>query len=170
MKQTLETTPWYRQFWPWFIIALPFTAVVASFATLIIAIQNPDGLVADNYYKEGLGINQELKRDQRADTLGLSGLLRLDNGAQKLILTLTASGQAAEYGDLQLRMIHPTREHLDRILSLIHASDDQWSSPLEPLLPGLWHLQLESERGGWRLTGRLAQPEQQQAVLRPQTE
>ena len=32
------TQPWYRQFWPWFIIALPCAAVVGSIATAIIAL------------------------------------------------------------------------------------------------------------------------------------
>ncbi|MBU1191106.1 MAG: FixH family protein [Gammaproteobacteria bacterium] len=165
---SIQPTPWYRQFWPWFIIALPFTAVVASFATLIIATQNPDGLVADNYYKEGLGINQALARDQQAAALGLSGLVRLDNNTQKLILTLTATGPVTQYTDLQLRMVHPTRQHLDRTLSLTHEGDDRWSTPLVPLSSGHWHLQLESAQGDWRMTGRLLQPEQQQAVLQPQ--
>ena len=39
--------PWYRQFWPWFIIALPASAVIASFFTLWLAISNPDHLVVD---------------------------------------------------------------------------------------------------------------------------
>ena len=51
-KQTMnlatgEGVPWYRQFWPWFIIALPASAVVASFFTLWLAISNPDQLVVD---------------------------------------------------------------------------------------------------------------------------
>ena len=42
-----EIEPWYRQFWPWFIIALPASAVIASFFTLWLAISNPDQLVVD---------------------------------------------------------------------------------------------------------------------------
>jgi len=40
-------TPWYRQFWPWFIIALPASAVAAGLLTLWIAMSNPDHLVID---------------------------------------------------------------------------------------------------------------------------
>jgi len=43
-----EGVPWYKQFWPWFIIALPASAVIASFVTLWIAIANPDQLVVDD--------------------------------------------------------------------------------------------------------------------------
>ncbi len=39
--------PWFKQFWPWFIIALPASAVIASFFTLWLAVSNPDHLVVD---------------------------------------------------------------------------------------------------------------------------
>ncbi len=54
-----QNLPWYRQFWPWFIIALPASAVVASFITLWLAISNPDQLVIedDDYQR----LNSELK-------------------------------------------------------------------------------------------------------------
>ena len=49
------TQPWYRQFWPWFIIALPCAAVVGSIATAIIASKDGVNLVAEDYYKQGKG-------------------------------------------------------------------------------------------------------------------
>jgi hypothetical protein len=36
---------WYRQFWPWFIIALPATAVAASLWTIWLALSHPDPLI-----------------------------------------------------------------------------------------------------------------------------
>ncbi len=54
-----EGVPWYKQFWPWFIIALPASVVVASFITLWIAISNPDQLVVDD--DEYRRLNSELK-------------------------------------------------------------------------------------------------------------
>jgi hypothetical protein len=51
--ETGEFEPWYKQFWPWFIIALPASVVVASFFTLWLAISNPDPLVVDeNEYRQ----------------------------------------------------------------------------------------------------------------------
>lgn len=43
-----EILPWYKQFWPWFIIALPASVVVASFVTLWLALSNPDPLVVED--------------------------------------------------------------------------------------------------------------------------
>ena len=61
-----DVTPWYKQFWPWFLMALPATAVVGGIITIVIAMTNPDGLVQDDYYKAGLGINRTLEREQQA--------------------------------------------------------------------------------------------------------
>ena len=51
--------PWYKQFWPWFIIALPATAVIASFITLYLAIIRPDYIVVED--EEYQRLNSELK-------------------------------------------------------------------------------------------------------------
>ncbi|MBI5462811.1 MAG: FixH family protein [Gammaproteobacteria bacterium] len=166
----METTalqPWYRQFWPWFIIALPLTAVIGGIATWIIAAHNPDGLVADDYYKQGLAINQTLDRERRAQALGLSGLVRIDATGRRIVLTLEGRIDSQQRGDLVLHMIHPTRPHLDHDLTLHADTGNTWSAPLDRTAPGRWHLQLEPRAGDWRLTGRLALPEQQQARLQP---
>ena len=45
VSQRSDVEPWYRQFWPWFLIALPATAVVFSFATLYIALHGADEVI-----------------------------------------------------------------------------------------------------------------------------
>ena len=77
-----EAAPWHRQFWPWFLIALPATVVVASFFMLYLAIKYSDTLVSDNYYRDGLAINQVLSQDIRARQLGLSAQIHFaEDGA-----------------------------------------------------------------------------------------
>ena len=59
--------PWYREPWPWVLIALPLMTIIASFFTLYLAISQPDYRVADE---------QELKRVQaelRAQQIPESG-------------------------------------------------------------------------------------------------
>ena len=160
-----QPLPWYRQFWPWFIIALPLAAVIASIATLIIAAQDPDGLVVDDYYKQGLAINETLERDRKAQALGLSGLVRVESG--RLQLTLNGLPSNSDDKDLALRLIHPTRPHLDRDVNLTRENGNQWSAELGAIAPGRWHVQLESAAGRWRIAGRLALPDQHQALLAP---
>ena len=66
-----KTRPWYRQGWPWFLIALPATAVVGGIITAVLAVRTFDGTVAADYYKQGLAINEEVERAQLARVLGL---------------------------------------------------------------------------------------------------
>ena len=60
-KQPIDPSqiPWYRQFWPWFIIAIPSTAVIGGFVTLWLALTNPETLVVEE--SEYNQIRSELK-------------------------------------------------------------------------------------------------------------
>ena len=43
MTQNATTSlPWYRQFWPWFVIALLSSAVVGSLFSAYLAVHIPD--------------------------------------------------------------------------------------------------------------------------------
>jgi uncharacterized protein len=37
--------PWYRHFWPWFVIAMLSCAVAASFVSLYFALHTPDVVI-----------------------------------------------------------------------------------------------------------------------------
>ena len=54
--------PWYREPWPWLLMAGPVAVVLAGIATTVLAVTTFDGLVADDYYKQGLGINRVIAR------------------------------------------------------------------------------------------------------------
>ncbi len=48
-----QNRPWYREPWPWVIIAIPLAAVIMGITTLYLAVSNPDYLVIDEQkYKE----------------------------------------------------------------------------------------------------------------------
>jgi len=54
-----QVLPWYKQFWPWFIIAPPTAAVIGSFISLWLAGSHPDYLVvSDDEYQQ---IKDDLK-------------------------------------------------------------------------------------------------------------
>jgi len=35
-----DAKPWFKSFWPWFVISLPAAGVIAGITTVIIAVQN----------------------------------------------------------------------------------------------------------------------------------
>lgn len=42
MTEAASSTPWYRQFWPWFVIALLSSAVIGSVTSAYLAIHFSD--------------------------------------------------------------------------------------------------------------------------------
>ncbi|MAT66209.1 MAG: nitrogen fixation protein FixH [Gammaproteobacteria bacterium] len=160
-------TPWYKQFWPWFLISLPLSAVVGGIATLIIAMHSPNAMVVDDYYKEGLAINETLARERAAAQRGLSGLLRHAEGSGQLQLELMAEAAATAPGYLQLQLVHPTLAEKDQSLRLESVGGYRYVSQMPQLAPGNWHLILSPPDGSWRLTGRLVLPQGGQARLTP---
>ncbi|HEB67254.1 MAG TPA: hypothetical protein ENI93_04840 [Gammaproteobacteria bacterium] len=149
--------PWYRQFWPWFIMALPASAVIAGIATVIIAVKNPDGLVEDDYYKAGLAINRDLARSERAAARGLAARVEWDAATQTIRLELTGDGPLPER--LRLRLVHPTRAGLDRDVPLLRQPDGRYLGSLARAPePGNWHLLLAPLDAQWRIRGRVTLP------------
>lgn len=159
--------PWYREPWPWFLISLPAAAVVAGIATVWIAATSADGLVVGDYYKAGLAINQTLERDDAARALALTATLKNEGSA----LTLALRGRMKTYpGQLALTLAHPTRQGMDRTLTLDHAGGGHYRAPLPALPAGKWHTQLADTASTWRLSGVLYTPFSQPVVLTTDSE
>ncbi len=162
----MHPAPWYRQFWPWFIMALPASAVFAGIATLVIAVKHPDGLVEDDYYKAGLAINQDLARRDRAAARGLQA--GVDWHAATHTLRLQLSGEGPFPGRLHLRLVHPTRAGLDRDVPLLRQPDGTYLGSLAGTPePGNWHLILAPLDETWRIRGRATLPETAHWQLAP---
>jgi len=65
MKQhTTDTKPWWQYGHVWLIISGPAVVIVAGFITLVIAIRMPDPVLAEDYYRRGLNINQTLAAEK----------------------------------------------------------------------------------------------------------
>ena len=143
-----KTRPWYREAWVWFLISGPAIAVVAGFVTLAIAIATDDGLVADDYYKQGLAVNRVLERDARARQMHLSATATLAGGSVRVALR----GTNGPVPELRLRLVHPTRSGRDQSV-VLRASGPDYEGRFVPA-PGEPRLLVLEDAGAlWRLTG-----------------
>lgn len=122
MSNPSDSVPWYRQFWLCFLIALPLVVVIACFYTVFLAIDNPLSIVKDDYYKEGLAINQNNVPYQHAKMLGLQAELRLlpDHSLQANVLSPAAS--LILPARLELHIAHPLNHERDMSLVLLQRS------------------------------------------------
>ncbi len=148
---TEDTQPWYRQFWPWFLIALPAIVVVAGVNMVFIAHEGADDLVVDEYYKDGLAINRKLEKRERAEQLGISARLTIDG---EDIRVLTQGPVTA--GQLQLSLSHPLESDRDFEVIVIQSLPGEYLGSLTSTVAPRWHwaLQLSGEQG-WRLDGSI---------------
>lgn len=153
---------WYRHPWPWIFISMLTATVIAGGVTLWLAVSTSDGLVADDYYKQGLGINRQLARSERATALDLNGRMRFS--ASELMVSLTGRDGAQLPRRLRVVFSHPTRAGLDRALLLDRDGPD-WRGRFEPLPPGRWTVSIEDEQATWRLDAAAHFPEDREITL-----
>jgi hypothetical protein len=139
---------WYRQRWPWLLMAGPAIVVVAATATLWLAVASDDGLVADDYYRRGLAINKTLAREGRGEALRAGAVVVIAaDGSVRADVTLDDA--APPPGAVRLRLVHPTRAGRDALATLARARDGSYAGRVEHLPPGRWLLSIETD--GWRL-------------------
>lgn len=141
--------PWFREPWPWLLAIMPLTAVIAGGFTVWLAITSNDGLVVDDYYKQGKAINQNRKRDRLAQSFGIRAQL-LPQGAT---LRMQLEGRMpTPPGQLILKIMHPTRGGDDHDVRL-DWDGSAYSGRLPRLAGAHYKVQLTPEFGDWRLTG-----------------
>lgn len=159
-----KSPPWYKQGWPWFLIAFPATAVIAGFITLAIAIKTWDGLVVDDYYKEGRAIVQTIGRTEHAKELGMSAQLQMR--ADSLRIELTAAKAENLPQSIRLTIAHPTRGGSDQELFL-SGPGGVFEGAVEPLSAGRWLFQIEDESRSWRMNGSAHLPTETEIRIDP---
>jgi hypothetical protein len=151
-----DTKPWYRQFWPWFIIALPASAVVGGLTTLWIAMQTSDSLVLQS----GDGIrnasDRRIEAERFASELGLAALLDIDS-ATGVVRAVMRTGDLQEVPvSLNLELSHPAFADRDLAATLSKALPDEdgnpvWVGHLVTMPTGRYYAVLRAD-DAWRLT------------------
>lgn len=157
-------TPWYRQRWPWILIAIPATSMVLGFSLLFMAIKTDDGLVVDDYYRQGRAIDQTMARSAIAAERGLSANVELS--ADGVLIALDAHEGVVLPEELIVTIIHPTRAGFDQALRLKRV-DGVYAGAVAPLKIGRWQVQIEDAAREWRLHGDLRVPDETRVRILP---
>ncbi|MCP4077873.1 MAG: FixH family protein [Gammaproteobacteria bacterium] len=148
----IKDKPWFKNPMVWMIIFFPSLAVVAGTVTIFIALNTEDGLVVDDYYKQGLQINQVIRHDNKAKELGLRAFVDTNTKTGEILVSLDASGKLELQNEITFRLIHRTRSGLDQYttLSQLGSSNDYRGYIKPPVIEGRWSIQILS-KGDWRL-------------------
>jgi hypothetical protein len=149
-SHTPPVEPWYRQRWPWLIMSGPAVVVVASLVSGWLALSTDDAIVADDYYKRGLSINERLAHVNRAAELGMSATVELPpDGSVRVLLASSATAMEATPAVVVLSVAHATRGGLDRRVELVRGPDGAYAGRIEPIGTGRWLVSIDTN--AWRL-------------------
>ena len=69
-SQQTPVNPWYKEVWVWFILGILGLSVVLGTSMLVIATNNPPGLLSDNYYDVGKQTGAIVVRVLKGDLFG----------------------------------------------------------------------------------------------------
>lgn len=163
-KDASKLPPWYKQAWPWFLISLPATAVIAGVITFVIAYKTFDGLVPDDFKRDGRIMAQVRDREEQASRLGLQAEINIAQSDEGETVVVHLKAQHPDEALLsasllRLSFIHPTQDEHDLVLSLLAQGDGVFSGiNTQVLKQGQWIIQLEDESQAWRLKGTITLP------------
>ena len=145
----------------WAMIGIPAATVVASAITLMMAYGGAEPELPARYAWEGAALDQDIARASRARELGLGAELGLAEG-DRIVLRLTRGAAPLQTApqSLTLHLTHTTRPASDRSVTLTRsAGSDRYEGRVGRALPAArWLVQLDDDRGEWRLRGRLETP------------
>ncbi len=163
--QNKTVTPWYKQFWPWFLIAVPLSSFIVGSIMFHFATNTTDSLVVDDYYKEGKAINARLDKIQNAKQLNMvTGLTFADDGsvALRFITGLPRSNEA-----LKLTLYHVTLENRDVDLLLSADANGVYRGYTEADLNGKWRMTLLPIDESWKIQQVVALPRTDEIRFEP---
>jgi hypothetical protein len=171
MNATAVTTaaPWYTHRWPWLLMLGPAVVAVAGIATTYVAFTSQDALVVGDYYKKGKAINQDLRRDRAAASLGLSVALRYD-AADGQLRGHIGSKQALGDETLSVRLQHATQPARDMVLLARPDAEGNFSVALPMLERSRWQVLVEGKDRSWRLEGAWQWPAERSVAIHADAE
>ncbi len=147
--------PWYKQFWPWFLIILPATVVCWTIVTVIVFSQHSVSLVTEDYYKKGKGINIDLSKVDAAKALHLSAtVVSVDNS----IIIQFDKGSLAHFPAIQAMFAHRTLPDRDFTRLITADAKGNYRLTLDQPLQGPWFIELTPHDQSWLIQGKVTFP------------
>lgn len=144
-----EARPWYKEPYVWMLIAFPASTVIAGIIFISQAVTTKDSLVNDNYYKDGLAINQELAWDKKAKTNDIKGNMTFSSDEATFEVTNT---RLVLPSFLKVYLSHPTLEEFDQELMLQKIPNSRLYKGLtNSTAKGRFYMRIESPEQQWRI-------------------
>lgn len=151
MTQEKDSGPWTKEPWPWLLMAGPAIVIVAGIYTAILAVRTDDGLVVDDYYKQGLSINKTIHRSEAARISNISGSFFVDVESGTATIHAQFKGDRPFPDSISMSLLHPTRAGADQQVLLRKNANGEYVGKAVGLEELQWNVAIEQP--DWRLAG-----------------
>lgn len=125
-------------------LAIPTVAIVASLATVALALVHGDRELPAEYHWEGFRLDRDFARFERAFELDVRGTLEIDAGHCRL--ALEQRGTPPE--SVELNLAHATLPELDRRVTLQRVGS-RYEADCDSVPAGSWWVELNDPAGEW---------------------
>jgi len=144
----------------WITCALPLAAVAGSFLTLGAAILHPDSELPEEYHWEGVKLDRDFARADKAAALGVRAVLENFGSSGTCSVRLELQGESP--ARLSVRMIHATQPALDRVVPLRRSGATRalasYTGDCRAAPEGHWRIELTDAENGWTIRQNLRGP------------
>ena len=148
--QTKTDNPWYREPYVWLMLAPLIAVVIASFATLGIAIEHGgDSALPGEYRNAGKLIALDAPAHQRS--LGIAPLVGGELEAATGRLVISFDDRLGLPEALEVMYVHPTLPERDRTASLVRTAGGAYAAELDPIQMSRGELHVYPADHAWRI-------------------
>ena len=147
--------PWYKQFWPWFILSLTVGVSILTLVRVAILTNHSVHLVTEDYYKKGKGINVDISRINVAKELGLDASVRAEGDT---VVIQFNKGQLEHYPAITAMFAHRTLPDHDFSRLITSDARGTYRFKLDTELQGPWFIELTPHDEEWLIQGRVEFP------------
>lgn len=148
--------PWYREFWAWFVLAIPALGVASGVAMIVISLHNAPQEITGDHQRLGKTTVATGSMSGAAQALGLAGRLSVGNGRVELLLD--ADRPESLPSNLLLRFDHPVDARFDTSVVLERRDTRRWVADLTDQPPSRARVILTDPMRKWGLAGRYEGP------------
>jgi hypothetical protein len=163
MATQTQAEPWYKVGFVWLVVGIPLSAVIMGGVILYFSIVSFDGMVVDDYYKEGKQINRVLKRDKAALDHGLRAQVGVEGN--RLTVFLASNNIYTPPPVMEVSFYYATRDGQDKATFVERQRSGIYQGEIASLETGRWNVQIEAD--DWRLIGSMWAPDEAQVIIEP---
>jgi hypothetical protein len=148
-RSSADKVPWYRDRWPWLLMAPPAASLVLGIAMWTLAVRSDDGLVHTDYYRRGLTINRKLAHAPVDPAPPSRAVVRIGDDGEVRVRVGSDLYDRASPPTLRLTLRDATASGPARVVVLARDASGDYVGRLSDRPLGRWVVTLESD--AWRL-------------------